>query len=342
MAMAQKQFGHTWWGEQWLNALHAVDWSNRLPRGRRYANNGSVQSLRVDGRRVEARVKGSRRTPYKVSLEIPALPGAETEQLLDAIAADPALIGRLLNRELDPAVMEHAELLGVRIFPRDWRDLQMRCSCPDGASPCKHVAAVIYLIVREIDADPFQVFALRGLDLLGEMTRRGLDIGDDSRGALPDLVELLPAEADAETHHDAQAHAPGQPPRIDYTGLPSLLDALLRTLPADPGFNAASTVRKAWQTQMRRAMRRAKTALEALGGDAAEPSETHQPIAAQADPVVVLDFDGTIAVEGVDAVDDLGALLDWLADLGPAAFAAEAPGVAAWQTVRNAALHLIA
>ena len=35
----------------------------------------------------------------------------------------------------------------------------LRCSCPDWAVSCKHIAAVIYLVSREIDGNPFLVFS---------------------------------------------------------------------------------------------------------------------------------------------------------------------------------------
>lgn len=43
--------------------------------------------------------------------------------------------------------------------------MNMQCSCPDSAVPCKHIAAVIYKMSQEIDANPFILFALRGIDL---------------------------------------------------------------------------------------------------------------------------------------------------------------------------------
>ena len=54
-----KKFGTTWWGEQWLNSLTHIDYSNRLPRGARYARNGSVESIEVAGGKISSRVAGS-------------------------------------------------------------------------------------------------------------------------------------------------------------------------------------------------------------------------------------------------------------------------------------------
>ena len=36
------------------------------------------------------------------------------------------------------------------------------CSCPDWSNPCKHIAAVYYLLAEQFDCDPFLIFKLRG------------------------------------------------------------------------------------------------------------------------------------------------------------------------------------
>ncbi|MCI0528593.1 MAG: hypothetical protein L0Y56_14235, partial [Nitrospira sp.] len=35
-------------------------------------------------------------------------------------------------------------------------------SCPDWSNPCKHIAAVYYLLAERFDEDPFLIFKLRG------------------------------------------------------------------------------------------------------------------------------------------------------------------------------------
>ena len=71
--MVRAAYGKTWWGEQWLQALSQIDFDNRLPRGRSYANKGAVRELVVDGGTIEARVQGSRPQPYMVSVSVPPL-----------------------------------------------------------------------------------------------------------------------------------------------------------------------------------------------------------------------------------------------------------------------------
>ena len=109
--MAIQKFGQTWWGSQWLNALSQIDYSNRLPRGRSYANNGSVIDLKIEKNTVSAKVKGSRKTPYAVGLVVPPLPETTGIELLNDLAQDAVTVSKMLNRELDPKILD-MRLLG--------------------------------------------------------------------------------------------------------------------------------------------------------------------------------------------------------------------------------------
>lgn len=184
-------YGNTWWGKQWLHVLAHIDYDNRLPRGRTYAGKGAVRDLTLQGGTVQANVLGSRSPPYRVFIQVPPLPREQVDQLLDALVTDPGVIARLLNRELDPAVSELARRLGIAVFPSRWKDLVMKCSCPDWAVPCKHLAAVIYVISREIDSNPFLVFTLRGVDLIQQLKTRGINIAHEAKADVPGLSALL-------------------------------------------------------------------------------------------------------------------------------------------------------
>jgi len=142
------RFGRTWWGRQWLAALDDIDESNRLPRGRRYAGNGSVRSIEIGEEAVHARVQGSRPAPYRVEVALAPFSGRQQRTVLEAVESSPVLLSRLLNRQLPPHVLELLEEQKIRLFPRRWRDIRASCSCPDVAMPCKHIAAVIYLIAN--------------------------------------------------------------------------------------------------------------------------------------------------------------------------------------------------
>ncbi len=178
--MAQ-QFGKTWWGEHFLQALTDIDYSNRLPRGRSYARNGYVKEINTANNRIDAKVKGSRRTPYKVEIILPIFTKAEKTKLVKAITDDPLVLSHLLNRELPHELNEIAQKHKIAVFPNTWSDFDMACSCPDWAVPCKHLASVIYMLSAEIDRNPFLVFQLHGLDILKELTKVGMSLNEEMK-----------------------------------------------------------------------------------------------------------------------------------------------------------------
>ncbi len=173
--MAQ-QFGKTWWGEKWLQALNNIDYSNRLPRGASYARKGAVEHIKIKENSIHAKVSGSRSRPYNVDIILPPFFDPELGKFIDAVVSQPFIISKLLNRELDPTLLDMAEKQGLKVFPKQWTDFKMQCSCPDWAVPCKHLAAVIYKLSEEIDNNPFLVFELHLLDLIKELNNKGLAV----------------------------------------------------------------------------------------------------------------------------------------------------------------------
>lgn len=186
-------FGKTWWGERWLKALHQIDYQNRIPRGASYARRGRVIHMKLKGNTVEAEVTGTRPRPYKIKITIPPFGAKELKTFISALTKQPAVIAKLLNRQLDPLVLDLAKQHSLSIFPNRWNDLKMSCSCPDWAVPCKHLAAVVYQMSAEIDNDPFTVFHIHGADLLKELEKQGLHIGQ-SAVEVPLLKDLLCTE----------------------------------------------------------------------------------------------------------------------------------------------------
>jgi SNF2 family DNA or RNA helicase/uncharacterized Zn finger protein len=225
-------FGQTWWGEQWLSAFNGIDDSNRLPRGRRYAANGSVLQIDIQSARADARVRGSRRTPYRVTIGLNAFSGAQRKQLLEAVSANPAILSHLLNRQLPRQMLDLTRAHNIRLFPRSWSDMQASCSCPDWAMPCKHIAAVIYLIANEIDKNPFLVFKLHGLDLAQELeAQAGVRLA-----TLDALPTVLTAWAATPVIDGWQPAGLGAFDAIDLTRIPPLQDSVLALLPDKPLF----------------------------------------------------------------------------------------------------------
>jgi uncharacterized Zn finger protein len=162
--MAEK-FGLTWWGQHWIAALEALGeaYANRLPRGRTYARRGAVTGLVIDPGRVTARVAGSRPTPYRVSMATPVFTDPQWTAAAHALARQLRHSAALLDGRMPEDIDDTLDLVGLSLFPGP-HDLTTRCTCPDVANPCKHVAAVHYVLARSFDADPFLLPTLRGRD----------------------------------------------------------------------------------------------------------------------------------------------------------------------------------
>lgn len=155
-------FGKTWWAGRWIAALERLVNAGRLTRGRSYARSGQVVELEAGPEGIQARVQGSRPQPYRVSIHFATLSAEAWERVIDAMAAEAIYAARLLAGEMPEQVEDVFEQAGVSLFPKARGDLQSECSCPDWANPCKHVAAVHYLLGERFDEDPFLMFLLRG------------------------------------------------------------------------------------------------------------------------------------------------------------------------------------
>lgn len=229
-------FGKTWWGQQWLNALSNIDYSNRLSRGSSYARKGAVTSITIAENRISAEVTGSQPQPYHVGIILPPFFDPELSRFIDELAKKPTIISKLLNRELHPQVLDIAEDCGLKVFPRQWTDFKMQCSCPDWAVPCKHLAAVIYKVSAEIDNNPFLVFDLHCLDLIAELNKRGIFVNRETT-EIPKIKELyfdkknpVPPEYDPENAYR----------KLNFTPLHPIHEPLVALLSSFPVFYQGS------------------------------------------------------------------------------------------------------
>jgi uncharacterized Zn finger protein len=255
-----KQFGKTWWGQQWLNSLANIDFGNRLPRGATYARKGSVADISIDGNVIKAKVKGSRPRPYDITIAIPPFTEAGMAKLIKSVAAKPVVISKLLNRELDPEILNIADECGLKVFPRQWTDFKMQCNCPDFAVPCKHLAAVIYKVSEEIDNNPFLVFQLHGMDLTTALQEENIHVQSEgiSIPLLSDLLKAQPAAPKTKKGPSISKEMKGSmkkiesfgnegasdddaaAPSFDFSTLSPLTDALVQFLGDDPAFYTGS------------------------------------------------------------------------------------------------------
>lgn len=234
--MAQN-FAKTWWGEQWLQSLSNIDFSNRLPRGSAYAKKGAVKNIVINNNKITAKVSGSRRTPYQICIVIPQFSQRETKALLDKIIEYPSIISRLLNNELDEEILKIANQLSLKVFPQTWRDFYMDCSCPDWAVPCKHLAAVIYMMAREIDNNPFLIFQLHGVDFQKELEMRHISLPPQNETIIPTFEETISFLNDETLppFKDENAYR-----IVDVSTLNNITNTLCRLLPDNPPFDNKS------------------------------------------------------------------------------------------------------
>ncbi len=157
-------FGESWWAKRWINVLESFNIGARLGRGRSYARSGQVLSIDIEKGVIDAQVQGSRPKPYKIQIKINPLSTANWQKVGQALSHQAIFAAKLLAGEMPQDVEEVFRSVGVKLFPEKLQDLQTNCSCPDWSNPCKHIAAVYYLLGEEFDRDPFLIFRLRGME----------------------------------------------------------------------------------------------------------------------------------------------------------------------------------
>jgi uncharacterized Zn finger protein len=145
-----------------------------LGRGRSYARRGQVLSIEIDKGKVSGKVQGSRPKPYDVKLQVKTLSVSDWQKLTKVLSRQAIFSAKLLMGEMPLDIEKVFKEAGLSLFPEKLKDLKTACSCPDWSNPCKHIAAVYYLLAEEFDRDPFLIFKLRGMnreDLIVTLSR---------------------------------------------------------------------------------------------------------------------------------------------------------------------------
>ncbi|MFY9930671.1 MAG: SWIM zinc finger family protein [Streptosporangiaceae bacterium] len=241
------EFGRTWWGQAWLEALEQrarLD-PDRLPRGRDYARSGAVGELILAPGEARARVQGRKTDPYEVRVRVRRFTDDEWDRVLAAISARLGHAAALLDGELPPEIADDAAAAGLDLLPGGG-ELGPRCSCPDDADPCKHSAAACYLLSDVLDADPFALLLLRGRTrdqvLAGiRARRRGVApsrVGHDHVGTRPAAGVRTAAAGVRAADEGVDARtafgAPESPAPIPAVPLPPGRPGAPAPLPVDP------------------------------------------------------------------------------------------------------------
>ncbi len=180
--------GEQWWSRRFIDVLESLGLASRLSRGRSYARSGQVLTIDIGTGHVTATVQGSRVKPYRVRLTVDPLTTRQWRIVTDVLASRAVFRARLLAGEMPAEIEQVFADCGTPLFPRSARDLEMTCSCPDWEVPCKHLAAVCYVLAEAFDDDPFGMLAWRGKtrqDLLASLRR--LPAGREQAASRPVL-----------------------------------------------------------------------------------------------------------------------------------------------------------
>jgi uncharacterized Zn finger protein len=216
VTVAGRTIARTFWGRAWCDNLERYsDFANRLPRGRTYVRNGSVLDLQIAAGKVKAAVSGS--TIYQVAVKVSAVPKARWRALCAECGGAIDSLVELLQGRFSQGVMARICRQQTGLFPAP-AEIEFSCSCPDWASMCKHVAAVLYGIGARLDERPELLFTLRQVDEQDLIAKAGSGLalsktGPAAHRILADdgLAELFGVDMD--TPGAAPVPAPARPAR---------------------------------------------------------------------------------------------------------------------------------
>lgn len=157
--MIQRQ----WWVEKWLELLDSYHFKKRLERGRNYSREGNVLKIEFNKQsQLVAEVQGTEDKPYRVTLALDAFSDQDWGYVIATMSEKAILSAQLLVGEMPSEIEQVFIKNGLSLFPFNLTDVKSRCTCPDKANPCKHIAAVYYQLGDRFSEDPFIIFQLRG------------------------------------------------------------------------------------------------------------------------------------------------------------------------------------
>ncbi|MEI7940372.1 MAG: SWIM zinc finger family protein [Verrucomicrobiota bacterium] len=211
-----RTIAHTFWGKAWCDNLESyMDYENRLPRGRTYVRNGSVVHLDIRSGEIEATVSGSEL--YKVNISIAPAAKAKWKRLCNECSGAIGSLVELLRGRFSDHVMGIITRKETGLFPAP-AEIELKCSCPDWATMCKHVAAVLYGVGARLDQSPELLFALRSVNHEELITQAAAatDLAGKSAAAGPELAEseigaVFGIELDTQAATPAPARAAAKP-----------------------------------------------------------------------------------------------------------------------------------
>ncbi len=178
-----------WWVQQWNDLLNSYRFKKRLERGRRYAREGHILSIKFKGSKVVAKVQGTAPEPYELYISIDSFSDEDWNFVIQTMAQKAIYSAKLLAGEMPDDIEAVFTSNGLSLFPFTLSDVRSRCSCPDPKNPCKHIAAVYYQLGDFFREDPFVLFQLRG-----RSKQQILDAMRQKRSQASTAAEQAPSE----------------------------------------------------------------------------------------------------------------------------------------------------
>ncbi len=241
-------FGQTWWGKQWITTLENFDIGERITRGKSYARKGQVTDLVITAKKgVSAKVQGSRVRPYKVSITLVPYSKEQKELLSQKLTSKQIYIAQLLNGEMPENLERLFKTAGLSLFPGKYNDLTTICSCPDYSNPCKHIAAVFYLMAEAFDQDPFLLFTLRGIEKEDFLKKIGYKRQSAGENEPPPIPEPLPSD-----HGTFWGYTPSPDPAFIHTS-PTVHATMAKRLGSIPYWRSSKNFITTMETTYARA-----------------------------------------------------------------------------------------
>ncbi len=151
-----------WWVIRWLELLDSYRFKKRLERARNYAREGRILNIEFSGSQVLAKVQGTDKEPYQVSLSLDPFTDEDWKFILESLSKKAIFLAQLLSGKMPDDIERVFTDNGLSVFPFKLSDVHSRCTCPDKANPCKHIGAVYYQLAERFREDPFLIFQLRG------------------------------------------------------------------------------------------------------------------------------------------------------------------------------------
>ncbi|HUT79815.1 MAG TPA: SWIM zinc finger family protein [Candidatus Bathyarchaeia archaeon] len=186
-----------WWTLKWLKAIEYFSDDTRIIQGKNLAIKGQVSEILIEPGKVEAKVQGNKIKPYLVRLEFVLFSEQLWERILEELSLKAEYQTKILVNEIPPVIEEICQKEDKSLFPLLKNDLKAGCNCPDWAIPCKHIAAVYYLLADMINSKPMILFNIRGktrnevIEIINQKRIKKLDFSNTIKDEAQKQLSLI-------------------------------------------------------------------------------------------------------------------------------------------------------